>query len=443
MKDVIRQKLADETRSELPRWTRRDVRLPAVPGKAHAIIGIRRAGKTCFMRQLQRDRVEQGALRETQVYFNFDDERLAGMEASQLHWVLEEYFLRFPQHRDRQKVGFFLDEVQVVQGWEGFVRRVMDTEKMDICVSGSSAKLLSREIATALRGRAMETLVHPFSFREFLRHRGAEPEGDAAFLPKAKRSAVEKLFADYLLAGGFPEAQGLAAQDRLQLLQGYVDLVILRDVIERHGVTNVVALRHLTRQLLGAAAGLFSVHRFFNDQKSQGVAVSKDVLHAMLGHLEDAFLIRLVPLHTSSERQRQSNPRKAYPVDSGLITAFDRSGRPNTGHALETAVLVELERRRCDRAYVRTKDGFEVDFLATPPTGRPMLIQVCADVSDAQTREREFHALAAARAEYKKLPALLLTATSTGLSHAQSEAPQNVTVQPAWEWMLESEASAV
>lgn len=443
MRDVIRQKLADETRSELPRWTRRDARLPAVPGKAHAIIGIRRAGKTCFLRQLQRDRVEQGAPRETQVYFNFDDERLAGMEASQLHWVLEEYFLRFPQHRDRQKVGFFLDEVQAVRGWEGFVRRVMDTEKMDIFVSGSSARLLSREIATALRGRAMETLVHPFSFREFLRHRGAEPEGDAAFLPKAKRSAVEKLFADYLLAGGFPEAQGLAAQDRLQLLQGYVDLVILRDVIERHGVTNVVALRHLTRQLLGAAAGLFSVHRFFNDQKSQGVAVSKDALHAMLGHLEDAFLIRLVPLHTSSERQRQSNPRKAYPVDSGLITAFDRSGRPNTGHALETAVLVELERRRCERAYVRTKDGLEVDFLASPPTGRPALIQVCADVSDAKTRAREFRALAAARAEHKKMPTLLLTANSTGVSHAQSEAPQGVTVRPAWEWMLESETGAV
>lgn len=437
MRDIIRQKLADATRSELPATTRRDIRLPAVPGKTHAVIGMRRAGKTCFLHQLQSERVKKGAPRETQLYFNFDDERLAGMEAAQMHWVLEEYFLRFPQHRDQRKVGFFLDEVQVVRGWEGFVRRIMDTEKVDVFVSGSSAKLLSREIATALRGRAMETLVHPFSFREFLRHQNAEPEGDATFLTKAKRSTVEKLFADYLAHGGFPEAQGLATQDRLPLLQGYVDTVILRDVIERHGVTNAIALRHLTRQLLGAAAGLFSVHRFFNDQKSQGVSVSKDALHAMLGHLEDAFLIRLVPLHTSSERQRQSNPRKAYPVDPGLITAFDRSGKPNTGHALETAVLVELERRRCERAYVRTKEGFEVDFLATPLTGRPTLIQVCADVSDAETRAREFRALSAAMTEHKKLPALLLTSSSTGLSHAQAEAPAGVTVRPAWEWMLE------
>ena len=413
------------------------MRLPAVPGKVHAVIGMRRAGKTCFLHQLQRDRVEKGAARETQVYFNFDDERVAGMEAAQLHWVLEEYFLSFPQHRDQRKVGLYLDEIQVVRGWEGFVRRVMDTENIDLFVSGSSAKLLSREIATALRGRAMETLVHPFSFREFLRHQGAEPEGDPTFLPKAKRSAVEKLFGDFLMHGGFPESQGLAAEDRIPLLQGYVDTVILRDVIERHGVTNVIALRHLTRQLLGAAAGLFSVHRFFNDQKSQGVSVSKDALHAMLGHLEDAFLIRLVPLHTSSERQRQSNPRKAYPVDPGLITAFDRSGKPNTGHALETAVLVELERRKSERAYVRTASGAEVDFLATPITGRPVLVQVCADMSDATTRQREFRALTEAMSEHKRLSALVLTATSTGISLAQAEAPKGITVRPAWEWLLE------
>lgn len=437
MREVIRQKLADAASSELTATTRRDIRLPEVPGKTHAVIGMRRTGKTCYLHQLQRERIEGGAARETQVYFSFDDERLAGMEAGQLHWLLEEYFIRFPQHRDQRKVTLYLDEIQVVRGWEGFVRRVMDSERIDIVVSGSSAKLLSREIATSLRGRAMETPVFPFSFREFLRHRGAELPGDPTFLAKAMRSEVEMRFSEFLVAGGFPEAQGLLPQDRLPLLQGYVDSVILRDVIERHGVSNVVALRHLTRQLLGAATGMFSVHRFFNDQKSQGVAVSKDALHAMLGHLEDAFLIRLVPMLTASERQRQSNPRKAYPVDSGLITAFDRSGKPDTGQALETAVLVELERRRCERNYVRTKDGFEVDFLATPVTGRPSLIQVCADVSEAGTRAREFRALAAAMAEHKNLPGLLLTASSTGISHARAEAPKGVAVRPAWEWMLE------
>jgi predicted AAA+ superfamily ATPase len=442
MRDVIRQKLADALHSDLPATTRRDLRLPSVPGKTHAVIGMRRAGKTCFLHQIQQERISKGAPRETQVYFNFDDERLAGLEAAQLHWVLEEYFSQFPQHRDQQQVGFFLDEVQVVPGWEGFVRRVMDTEKVDVFVSGSSAKLLSREIATSLRGRAMETLVHPFSFREFLRHRKAEPEGDPTFLPKARRSSVEKQFGEFLLHGGFPEAQGLVSEDRLPLLQGYVDTVILRDVMERHGISNVVALRRLSRQLLGAAAGLFSVHRFFNDQKSQGISVSKEALHAMLDHLEDSFLIRLVPIHTSSERQRQSNPRKVYPVDSGLLTAFDRSGKPNTGHALETAVLVELERRKYDCAYVRTVSGAEVDFLATPPEGKPVLIQVCADLTDEATRHREFRALTEAMSEQPRPGALVLTATSTGISQAQAEAPKGVSVRPAWEWMLAAPPAA-
>ena len=157
----------------------------------------------------------------------------------------------------------------------------------------------------------------------------------------------------------------------------------------------------------------------------------------MLSHLEDAFLIRVVPIATTSERQRQSNPRKVYPIDSGLIAAFDRTGRAILGGALETAVLIELQRRRCELAYVRTPDGFEVDFLATPLSGKPTLIQVCADLSQADVREREFRAFESARAVYRKLPCLLLTISLTDAAAAQQVAPPGVTVRPAWDWMLE------
>ena len=438
MREVIREKITDAVRSPLPELTRRDVRLPGVPGKVHAVIGMRRAGKTCFLHQCQRDLLMAGAPRESLVYFSFDDERLAGMEVGQMHWILEEYFLLHPEFRDQREVAFFFDEIQIVPGWESFVRRILDNEKVKIFVSGSSAKLLSREIATNLRGRAMETCVFPFSFREHLRHAGIEPVGEVAHFAKAQRSSLGKAFPAWLSAGGFPEAQGLTQADRVPLLQGYVDTVILRDIVERHLLTNVTALRQLTRHLLGAAACPFSVHRFFNDLKSRSIPVSKDGLHAMLGHLEDAFLVRLLPIHTTSERQRQSNPRNAYLVDSGLIHAFDRSGKSNLGHALETAVLIELQRRKSDCAYVRTPAGFEVDFLATPLTGPPTLIQVCADISDPATRKREFRALENARAAHPHLSALLLTLGSTGIHLAHAEAPPGVTVRSAWEWMLET-----
>ncbi len=437
MRDVIRQKIADTLAFQPPALTRRDARIPGIPRKARAVVGMRRAGKTCFLLQCLADRLAAGAPRETLVYFSFEDERLAGLEAAQLNWVLEEYFTRCPQFRDRQQVTFLFDEIQVVPGWETFIRRVLDSEKVEVFVSGSSARLLSREVATALRGRATETIIFPFSFREYLRHHGIERPADPKFTPKAQRSRLERAFGDYLAAGGFPEAQGLSARDRVVLLQGYVDTCIFRDVVERHGITNVVALRRLVRQLLGAAAGRFSVSRFYNDLRSQGIAVAKDALHQMLAHLEDAFLVRLVPLVTSSERRRQVNPRKVYPVDPALIPAFDRSGKANLGHLLETAVLIELERRGCEVGYVLTPGGFEVDFLATTPDDGRLLIQVAADLSDKATREREFRALTDALPSNRRAKALLLTLTGSDVLAAKVDAPSKVTVRAAWEWMLD------
>lgn len=437
IRDVIRTKLADTLAAKLPTVTTRDVRLSTIPRRAHAVIGMRRAGKTSFLHQCLRERMAAGAPREALVYFSFEDERLAGMAATDLAWILEEYFARFPEYRDHRQVTFFFDEIQVVPGWETFVRRILDSESVEVFVSGSSAKMLSREVATSLRGRATETIIFPFGFREFLRHRGVSAPADPAFVPKAERSRLDQLFRVYLHEGGFPEAQGLPEQDRLMLLQSYVDAVIFRDIVERHGIANVAALRRLTRQLLASPAGLFSAHRFVNDLRSQGVLVGKDTVHALLAHLEDAFLMRFTPLATASERQRQSNPRKAYPVDSGLIAAFDRTSRPNLGHALETAVRIELERRGCEIGYVRTAERFEVDFLANPRVGRPVLIQVSAGFDSPETVSREVKALESARAEHKNVPALLLTASSADAAEWAARGLKGVTVKVGWQWLLE------
>ena len=413
--------------------TRRDATLAAVPGKAHAVIGMRRSGKTTFLRQLQADG-RASAPPERVVYLSFDDDRLADLPAEQLGLLLEEYYRRYPELRARESVRWLLDEIQLVPGWERFVRRVLDTERMQVVVSGSSARMLSREVHTSLRGRGMETVIRPFSFREFLRHCGEEPGKRARELRAHERSKVEKRFREYLAAGGFPEAQGLAAQERVDLLQGYVGTVLFRDVVERHGVTQVAALRWLVRLCLRNPAGSFSVHRLHQDLKAQGLGVAKDALHAMVGHLEDAFLVRSVALATESERRRNSNPRKVYPVDSGLIAAFDRSGRSNVGRALETVVLHELDRRKAEVGYVRTRQGFEVDFHARFADGREELIQVCAVLESADTLSRELRALEDAGAEYPRAKRRVLTLTFDLFPAA---APRGMIVQPAWEWLLD------
>ena len=438
---LLRQKILDAQAARLPGLTRRDVWCPAVAGKALAVIGMRRAGKTSFLWQLLADRHAQGTAREGLLYFSFEDERLAGMRTADLDLLVEEYFSLHPQWRDGQRCTFFLDEIQLVSGWELFVRRLLDTENIELFVSGSSAKLLSREVATSMRGRALEAVVTPFSFREALRHRGEEPTARAQRLTAAARSTVEKRLREYLVAGGFPEAQGsgkrpLDRATRIALLQGYVDTVLFRDVIERHAVSQVAALRWIIRHALRNPCGSFSATKLHDDLRSQGHNVAKDTVHSLLDHLIDAFVIAAVPVATDSERRRNTNPRKVYPADPGLIDAFDTSGRSNTGHALETAVYNELSRRGADVSYVKTKGGFEVDFLARHPGGRQELIQVCADATDAATWQRETRALDAAHAEHPRSERLVITLDASGaraLSHPKTQ------VLPAHQWLLTSE----
>jgi hypothetical protein len=236
-----------------------------------------------------------------------------------------------------------------------------------------------------------------------------------------------------LICGGFPEAQGLDDESRYRLLLDYVDVAILRDVVERHGVSNIVSLRWLVRHLLGNPGSLFSVEKFYATLKSQGLAVSRDTLHQLLSYLEDCFLIRILWVEGTSERRRMVNPRKIYPVDPGFIPVFDRSGKANLGHALETAVLIELERRGREVSYVRTIEGFEVDFLARSSEGGKALIQVCSDLAETGAREREIRALISAGKEHPKATLNIITL----MPETARDVPENIQVHDAALWFLE------
>jgi predicted AAA+ superfamily ATPase len=435
---LLAEKLADSFATPLPAATPRRIHgAVSLPGKATAVVGMRRAGKTTFLHQLRRERLDRGVSRERLPYINFEDERLVGLPAKDLHLLIEEYYRRYPVLRGQESVTWCFDEIQVVPGWERFVRRLLDTEKVELFVSGSSAALLSREIATAMRGRAWEVVIHPFSFEEYLRHHRHTIPQPLDFLTAPQRSALERAFLDYLAVGGFPEAQGLDTATRQRLLSDYVDVALLRDVVERHGVTNVAGLRWLVRHLLGNPAAMFSVEKFYAALKSQGIAISKDTVHQLLAYLEDCFLVRTVWVEAASERRRMVNPRKAYPVDPGLIPVFDRSGRANLGHALETAVRVELERRGVSITYVRTREGHEVDFLSRRASGEAELIQVSADLDDPATREREVRALLAAAAEHASASLHLVTLTP----ESAYGMPKQVTVHSAALWFLSEESN--
>ena len=440
LRSLLRQKLIDAVQRPLPQLTHRDTWIPRIPGKTLAVIGMRRSGKTSLLWQQVSERVATGAKRAWLPLVSFEDERLLAQSpgVELLDHLLETFFQLQPQLRTGQPRGcLFLDEIQRIPGWEGFVRRVMDTEPIDVVVSGSSAEMLSSEIASSLRGRAVEAVVFPFSFRESLRHLGLEPQQPSDHWSSAERSQLAHQLELYLQRGGFPELQLADERSRRLLLSSYVDSTVLRDVIERHAVRQSLALQWLVRQLLSHGGGSFSLNRLHGALKSQGLAISREHLAELVDHLESAFLIRCLSVVGGSLRRRMTLPRKVYPIDQGLLPLYELDGRRNLGHALETVVLLELLRQGAEVGYVRTSDGFEVDFHARFPDGRRELIQVCADLSDGATRRRELRALEQALQEPI---GAIARARVISLDRGQpcGEWPKAVIWSSALEWLLQA-----
>jgi len=244
---------------------------------------------------------------------------------------------------------------------------------------------------------------------------------------------LEHCFDRYLQTGGFPEVQTVSDELRTRILQEYLDVVLFRDVVERHAVTGTTVLRQLVRRLVRSPAATVSIHRLYNDFRSQGLPISKDSLHAYVAYLEDAYLLFLVSLHSKSEARKTVRPRKCYLIDHGLARATTCFRAEDTGHYLENIVYVELRRRGLPVGYYLTQSGFEVDF-AIVAEGKPIeLLQVCAHLGDAKTKERELRALREAITETGATSATVITLHEQGRLDI---AGANVRIEPAWRWLL-------
>jgi hypothetical protein len=306
---------------------------------------------------------------------------------------------------------------------------VLDSEPLHVWVTGSSSKLLSTEIATSLRGRSLTTEIFPYSFREFLRAHGEA--SDATGFGSKRRATLQHWSAQYLERGGFPEVQEVDRETARQILRSYVDVVILRGVIERHRVSNTIALRALIRHLMSAPATRFSVYKFYNGLKSQGITCTKNDLYAFLDHLSDAFLVYLVPLHSRSQRVRQVNPRKVYAVDTGLLQAMSLPLTEDRGAHLENVVYLHLRRQGLHPEYYVTRSGAEVDFVwRTDPKSSTQLVQVCWSLRDSRVRNRELGALREAMGELRAKRGVVISWLD------EMAAADGIDVVPAWRWLL-------
>ncbi len=429
MKNVISQLIDDFHERNLPEPVIRNREFSEVKGKADVVIGMRRAGKTWFCYQKIKELIASGIKKEEILYLNFEDDRLLEFNVNNFQEILDVYFGKYPEHRNA-RCYFFFDEIQRIDQWELFIRRLLDTENLQIFITGSSSKLLSSEIATSLRGRSLPIEICPFSFEEFLKFHGLFSSNPKTFGANTA-SVLRKAVKDYLDIGGFPEVQKLDRNLRIEILQGYIDSVLLKDIIERHKVSNILVIKHLVRHIMNSSGGQFSVNKFFNTMKSMSIKCTKNSLYEYLDHLTDAFLFYKVPIHSRSEKSRLINPAKIYTIDTGLLNAMTFRNSYNYGRLLETMVFMHLHRRGYDAEYVNTKDGREVDFFTRHRiSGETQLIQVCWEMSDKKTFERELQGLKSAMDEFSIPTGTIVTWDD------ETAMENNIKVIPIWKWLV-------
>jgi predicted AAA+ superfamily ATPase len=291
--------------------------------------------------------------------------------------------------------------------------------------------MLSKEIATQMRGRALSWEMFPFSFREFLDGKGIEYTDN---LSTKKRLTIKKAFEEYWETGGFPEVTSIARNLRIKTHQEYFQAILFRDLVERHDVAHPRALTDLAHWLVDNTASLYSINSLTGYLKSLGHKVPKSAVADYLAWFEDAYFLFTMRIFDASLARSNTNPKKIYCVDHALVTSVSSGMLTNSGHLLENLVFMALRRCYTDIYYYKTRSGREVDFIIPMTNLSKMLVQVCESLVEPQTRKRETAGLNEAMAEL---------GIKTGTIVTRNEYEQiivengNIEVVPIWRFLLD------
>jgi len=431
MLETVRAIILDFQEMRLETGVPRALRIETVHGKAAVCIGVRRSGKSTYMFQAIQRLLDGGVRKENILYLNFFDDRLHGLRQGRLGLIPESYYSLYPEKKNAEMVYCFFDEIQAAPGWEPFVDRLIRTEKCQVFLTGSSARMLSKEIATQMRGRALSWELFPFSFREFLGWKGVE---SGRVLSTKKRLLVQKAFEEYRETGGFPEVAGMTRRLRIMTHQEYFHAILLRDLVERHDASHPRAVTDLAHRLVDNIASLYSLNSLTGYLKSLGHRAPKSSVADYLEWFEDAYLLFTVRLFDASLARSNANPKKIYCVDHALITSVASGILLNSGHLLENMVFTALRRVHPNIHYYRTRTGREVDFVVLPRTRARMLVQVCESLADPKTRKRETTALVEAMEDLSLKHGTIVTRGEEGRVNAGGGV---IEVVPAWRFLLD------
>jgi len=430
MLDTIKTVILDFQEAAVQTGVPRRLQLKTVPGKAAVCIGVRRCGKSTYLYQIIQKLLDAGVSRENILYVNFFDDRLHNLRQDNLALIVEAYYSLYPEKKGAETVYCFFDEIQAVSGWEPFIDRVMRTEKCDVYLTGSSAQMLSREIATQMRGRALSWELFPFSFREFLDSKGINSAGP---LSTKRQLLIRKAFEEYWETGGFPEVVVLDRNLRIKTHQEYFQAILFRDLVERHDISHPRAVWDLAHWLADNTASLYSINKLTGYLKSLGHKVPKSSVSDYMAWFEDAYCLFSVRLFDASLARSQTNPKKVYCIDHSLVTSVSSGILVNSGHLLENLVFSAIRRRHPEVYYYKTKTGKEVDFVVPVRTRPRMLVESCESLVEPQTKKREIAALSEAMAELKINSSVIVTRNEE--DHIDIDG-RTIQVIPAWRFLI-------
>lgn len=386
------------------------------------LVGVRRAGKSYIIYGRIQQLISNGHSWDEIVYINFEDERLVGMTVEDLNKILEVH----GQLSDKRPM-LFLDEIQNIDGWEKFARRLADN-KYKVVITGSNAKMLSTDVASVLGGRYITRDVFPFSFEEYLKINGIDPRNELLTATTADRSMLMRNFEEYFQFGGFPECATLPV--KRNYLTSLYQKIFLGDIAARNKIDNLFALRILFRKMAESIKQPISFTRATNIVASTGTKIGKNTVINYLGYASDAYLLLTVPNIADSLTDRMTNP-KYYFIDNGIISLLAMDIRTSL---LENMVALTLFRKYGIKdAVYHYHHGIEVDFVIPDAE---TAIQVCYDMNDSDgTFERETSALAKLQGRIKTKRNIIVTFEDEGMIDKDG---LEIEVVPAWRFILDN-----
>lgn len=395
--------------------------------KIIAIIGPRRGGKTYYCFQIIKSFLADTP-RQNILYINFEDERLYPLVGDELTLLLDAYYeVVAPQKNE--KLYFFLDEIQNIPLWSKWARRISEKNpNIKLILTGSSSKLLSREIATELRGRSLSFMVYPFSFKEFLVFKGMKFDLKTVLYGK-DRPKIKKAFNEFLEFGGFPEI----FQEKLkqQILQEYYNVMFYNDIIERFNVKNAGLLEDFLKMEINSFSAMVSVSKIAKTLGSIGRKASKTTLSKYLSYAKSVFLLFELSVYDYKIKEQMRHLKKIYAVDTGLLNAIRFSFSADYGRILENLVFLEFLKAGKDIFYYR--GSYECDFLVKDGRKISGAFQVAQSVGDYSVKQREIRGLMEAMNEYGLSEGIILTEDENEEFKYENK---KIKVLPVWYWAL-------